>query len=114
MALSKLTIDNLGDFDSGAARAVINHAIGQAVADLDDRGAEDKKPRKVVITLTLERQDNGEVRGRVEVSVKAPGFRTAGTTAKVAVDQATGKPGLLFNQYAPDNPSQRTIDEELA
>ncbi len=45
MAIKEIRCDTIGDLDQGAARAIIDVAIKEAVADLDDRGA-DGKPRK--------------------------------------------------------------------
>ena len=64
MALTGLTADSIGDLDAGVARAIIDAEILRAVADLDDRGDEDGKPRKVKIELTMTKS-----RGLLAVSV---------------------------------------------
>jgi len=109
--LTTLSLDTLGDLDGGAARAIVDKAIAAAVADLDDRG-EDDKPRKVKITLTLERSDSGLVIGHIEAAIAVPAWNTAGPVSKVQ-RRANGQIGLTFQELAPDDPDQRTIDEEI-
>ncbi|HEY7328514.1 MAG TPA: hypothetical protein VH592_12775 [Gemmataceae bacterium] len=38
MAQKPLSCDTLGDLDGGAARAIVDAALREALADLDDRG----------------------------------------------------------------------------
>lgn len=106
-----LCLDNLGELDSGAARAIIDAAIRQAVLDMDDRGT-DGKPRSVNIVITLNRMDNGFIATHVEAEAKMPKRRTAGTVGVVKSQQGTT--GLLFQSLAPEDPTQRTIDEREA
>lgn len=105
----KTTCDTLGDLGQGAAREIINAAIRLAVADIDDRG-EDKKPRKVVIEMTMERLDNGLIDTTLTAIAKVPVYRTNSTIARIS--KRPGKePSLDFNDMAGDDPDQRTIDE---
>lgn len=106
-----LSLDTLGELDGGAARAIVDQAIAAAVADLDDRG-DDGKPRRVKILLTLERTDSGLVIGHVEAAVAVPAWKTAGTVSKVQ-RRSDGQIGLVFQELAPDDPDQRTIDEAM-
>lgn len=106
-----LCLDTLGDLDSGAARQVIDKAIAAAVADVDDRG-DDEKPRKVVITLELSKTDSGLVAAHVEVKTSVPAYRTAGTISRL--NSRGGQHRLTFQQYDPTNPDQRTIDETFS
>lgn len=103
-----LCLDNLGELDEGAARAIIDAAIRQAVADMDDRG-EDGKPRQVNIALILNRLDNGLIAAHIEAEAKIPRRKTAGTLG--VVKSQSGTPTMLYQTMAPDEPNQRTIDE---
>lgn len=111
MSLQPLTCATLGDLDNGSARAIINRAILEAVTDLDDRAADDDKPRKVVIELTFERRKNSDVEVSVEAIAKVPKRRTASTVATLRL--ADNGSQLQFNDLATDDPSQRTIDERI-
>ena len=62
-----LTCDTIGDQDNGIARHLIDSEITKAVNDLDDRGEEDGKPRKVSIELELP-----IVNGLVVMTVEIP------------------------------------------
>lgn len=75
-----VTCDTLGALDNGSARAIINRAILEAVTDLDDRAADDDKPRKVVIELTFERRKNSDVEVSVEAIAKVPSWTSRCTT----------------------------------
>lgn len=108
MAQKSITLDTLGDLDDGSARLIVNAAIREAIHDLDDRG-DDGKPRKVLVELELLKADNGLVVAHVAAQAKMPPRKTAGTIAKVAIQNQ--QPGLLFQDMAPEDPSQRTIDE---
>lgn len=102
-----INLDSLGQLDGGAARAIIDAAIRDAVRDIDDRGG-DGKPRKVEIILTLSVLDNNQVACHVEAAAKVPRRRTAGTIG--AIHSKSGQPQLMFNDLAED-PEQRTLDE---
>ena len=107
-----LSYETLGDLDGGAARAIIDAAIAEALLDLDDRGI-DEQPRKVEILVTLKQMDSGQVVAHVEANPKLPRRRTAGTMARLKSTLHNGKKStrLLFQDGAPDDPDQRTIDE---
>lgn len=103
-----VTADTLGELDDGAARLVINKQIEAAVFDAWDRG-EDKKPRQVLILLELNRMENGLIVAHVEASAKVPKYRTRGTVSTVR--QAGGVQQIMFQQFCPADPRQRTMDE---
>lgn len=103
-----ICLDNLGDLDSGHARAVVDAAIRLAAADLDDRG-EDGKPRQVNIILSMVKMDNGLTAVHIEAESKLPRRRTHSTLAQVK--QEDGQAQLMFQTLAPGEPTQRTIDE---
>lgn len=104
-----VTCSTLGELDEGSARLIIDAAIREAVRDVEDRG-NDEKPRKVVITLTFKQMENGLVEAEVEAVARVPARRTASTIAAVKRKQGEA-PSLVFQQYAADDPSQKTIDE---
>lgn len=108
MPKKKVTIDNLGDLDKGIARGIINHALNQAIQDTDDRG-DDGKERKVTITVSFKKMDSGFAGIRVETAVTMPKQATGGTIGKVGFGHR-GEPTLEFEELAPDNPDQQTID----
>ncbi len=109
--LKDLHCDTLGDLSDGIARGIINAALRQAINDLEDRGG-DEKPRSVTITVTMLARKGITA---IDVTAKAalPSYRTDATAAKVA--KRAGRDGvqaaLQFQDMAPDNPDQRTIDE---
>ena len=105
-----LNLESLAALDGGAAGAIIEAALREAVADLDDRG-QDKKPRKVLIAVTMLVLENGQVAVDVDACAQMPKRRTAATFCRIR-KEAVGS-SLLFQEFAPDNPNQRTIDEVL-
>lgn len=104
-----ICLDSLGELDNGAARLVIDAAIRAAVGDLDDRG-EDGKPRTVTIKLHLAKMDGGQVVAHVEAGTKVPSYKTAATVSRLA-RTTDGRSVALFQELAPAEPEQRTIDE---
>jgi phage protein U len=80
---NKLTLETLGDLDNGAARAQINRAIDAALTDLEERG-DDGKPRKVAVTLQLDRTDDGTVIAQVGAKTVLPPFATSGILRRSA------------------------------
>lgn len=105
-----VSLENLGELDNGAAKTVINAALMRAIADLDDRG-DDGKPREVTIKVSMKKIDGGLVSTHVEAATKCPSYVTNGTVCRPKV--VGGQARLLFQQLAPDDPDQRTIDEAL-
>jgi hypothetical protein len=104
-----ISCDNLGKIDCGAARLIIDKAIGEALADLEDRGTQDRKPRHVDIRLELGLMENGLVVAHVEAAPRVPRRRTAPTVGMLK--HKDGGTSCLFQEYAPEGPAQRTIDE---
>lgn len=106
-----LTLASLGELDCGTARAVIDKAIADAMADLDDRG-EDGKPRQVNIMLVLARLDAGKssmVGAHIEAEAKLPKRRTASTIGLLRTN--ANQTQMIFNDLSPTDPHQRTVDE---
>lgn len=106
MANLKLDLSTLGEVDTGAARAIIDRAIEEAIHDIEDRG-EDGRARKVAIELMLERREDGHIEAHVSAQSKLPPRRTAGTVCR-PVQKPDGV-SLFFQQWAPDNPAQETL-----
>lgn len=104
----KLSVDTLGDLDGGAARLVIDAAIRTVIADLDDRG-HDEKPREVIIKLTMRKMENGQVLAEVKAQAKVPEFRTAETVG--IVQRESNRSVVAFQSFSPRDPNQRTFDE---
>lgn len=107
MAIKPLSLESLGEVGDGGAKLIIDNEIAVAVRDTDDRG-EDGKPRKVVIEVTLEKQDSGLVEVSVFAQAKLPPRRTHATVTRPK--NREGKVALMFSQFAQDDPDQRTID----
>ena len=110
MAQMTLSLNSLSDFDYGKAAVAFEQALKRAVVDCLERPG-DKAARKVVLTTNIVpvmQQDGDVVDAEVDFTVKAtvPPWQTA--TRPLAVTKG-GQ--LLFNDMAPDNPRQTTIDE---
>lgn len=109
--LENLSLKSLGDLDEGAARAIIDAAIREAVADLDDRGS-DRKPRQVNIQINLSLLENNQVSVDVDAYAKLPRRRTASTFGRLRREGPDGT-RVQFQTLASQEPDQRTIDEYL-
>lgn len=113
MAQVNLTCRTIGDLKGGAAERVIDETITQVVADLEDRGWEDKKPRKVVITIDMLKHT--EEMTLIDVIVKAdmPPRKVPTTTATSKRRLVGGMPvdDLQFQSANPENPRQGTFPE---
>ncbi len=106
----ELTLDTLKEWDNGRAAVAMKQALRRAVLDLEDRPGE-KKVRKVTLTaeLTPNMDENGDL-DDVEIAfVIATTFPPRRTLPKPAMTDRQGR--LIFNDLAPDNPAQTTLDE---
>lgn len=107
MAVKPLCLDSLGDLADGSARLIIDRAIQEAVSDTDDRAADDGKPRKVTIELTLERRGDGLIEAHVAAQAKLPPRRTASTVGRpIRRDEKTR---VFFQEWNAENPDQGTF-----
>jgi hypothetical protein len=95
---------SLAQLSDGYAGRVIDEALQEAHKDLYQRGS-DGKPRKVVITITLQPEANNQVDIDVQAKTAFPPMRPPSTKAKL--DMNAG--GLIFNPDCADNPDQMTI-----
>lgn len=104
-----LTCDTIGDQDNGIARHLIDSEITKAVNDLDDRGEEDGKPRKVSIELELSIV-NGLVVMTVAAQAKLPACRTRSTAGEMRMSGKNSH-AIVFQRANSDNPNQPTFDD---
>lgn len=111
MSQLPVTAASLGKLDSGMAGLIIDAAIREAISDLEDRGFQDEKPRKVNIVLTFKLLDNGQVHANVEATPKVPMRKTASTVGEFKQGERGAQ--LMFREASPDDPRQTTIQEIL-
>jgi len=108
----QLSLDTLKDFDVGKAAVAFQHALKRVVTDCLERPGT-KATRKVVLTANvapLMQQDGDVVDAEVDFTIQAktPPWQTA--TKPLAITRG-GQ--LMFNDLAPDNPHQKTIDDAI-
>lgn len=102
-----LSLATLGELNNGVAGAVINAALLAAVRDTEDRGLEDKKPRKVTITVSIEKIAEESVQVEVEAKTSLPAYRTDKTIGTLGF---TGKdPVVKFQPMSGARPDQETF-----
>lgn len=106
---SLLNARNLGDLNKGNAEILINSCIEKAIADLDDRGEQDKKTRKVTIVLEMSIHD-GLVHAEVHAHPTLPPYKSGLTLMEIK--QREGKPVAEFQPLSPGNPSQPSFKIE--
>ncbi len=112
----KLSWRTIGELNQGSAGVLIDRAIADAIHDLDDRGQEDNKARKVNVTLVLEPRKDGEAEASVEVKLSLPAYQTAQHVCGRV--RSGGELALLFEGLSPERPDQRALpivdnDEEI-
>lgn len=105
-----LRLETLHTLDNGSVGAIVNAAIRSAVTDIEDRGEQDGKQRKVVITLLLDRLDNGIIAVGAEAKAVVPVYRSSSTLAKPRFEGR--QPILQFQAGSPENPDQATMEFE--
>jgi len=110
MGRMQLTLDSLSEFDYGKPSVAWQHALRAAVLDVLDRDGE-KAARKVILTASItpiieQVGDVSDVNIDFTITTKMPAMQTA--TRPVAV---TKKGQLFFQEFAPDNPAQETLDQ---
>lgn len=107
MAMTKLCHRTIGDLDEGAAGLIIDKAINEVLRDLDDRGNDDKLPRKVAIEIEAEIKEDRLV-FRVHANAKLPPRKTRATIA--VMQEAAGESRALFQTDNGANPEQNTLE----
>jgi hypothetical protein len=106
MSLERLTYKTMGQLANGFGEAVIDAALERMIADLDDRG-EDEKERSVTIKVTSKKADNGMVVSWLTAAVTLPPLRTPGTIGEAV--KKNGRAQLLFQTQNPERPDQPTF-----
>lgn len=107
MSAVTLSLANLGELSNGAAGVVIDAAIKAVIRDTEDRGLEDKKPRKVTIIVTMNKVDDDTITSEVEAKATLPPYRTKKTAGTV---KYRGKdPTVEFQPNARERPDQETF-----
>lgn len=102
-----LSCDTIGDQDNGVARYLIDAEISKAANDLDDRGEEDGKPRKVTIEIEMVIV-NGLVITTVAAQAKLPARRTRNTAGEMRM-AGKGNHAIIFQQNNADRADQPTM-----
>lgn len=110
------TIDTLGDLDDGTTRLLVDAALGEALADCDNRPYLDK-PRRVALTLELkpvlhEAGGMKGVQGDVAVKLSLPPRKTRGEYLPTNVNGDTVEAYLPFDRPNALFPQPTTITEE--
>jgi hypothetical protein len=107
MSAVNLNLSNLGDLSNGEAGVVINAALAAAVRDCEDRGLDDKKPRTVTITVSLEKISDDSVSVEVQAKTSLPAYRTNKTIGTIGYDDK--QPAVRFQPLSADRPDQDTF-----
>lgn len=111
MPKTVLNLKTLGELDGGAVEAMIDRELQRAVNDLDDRGEEDEKPRKVVIEVELRHKDK-LVTISAKAQAKLPPMQSGNTVADVRLQSNNKGAALVFQTLNPERPDQSTIYDE--
>lgn len=110
MAYEKFTMQTLLGIDGGRIREAFEMTLAQCEQDMADRPGV-RAARKVTLTITLTPDTDEEG----NLCASTVGFDVKSSMPKrksrdYAMRAEPGR-GLWFNEYAPENPAQRTIDE---
>ena len=113
MALLEITCDNLGEMNDGLARAIINDCLKRAIRDCDDRGMDDGKVRKAVITVEFKKVADATIVINVKAGVKAPDYQVVSVGHTEAATKRGSAPTLKFRSDNPERPDQPTLTGEM-
>lgn len=102
-----LSCDTIGDLDNGVFRLLVDKQIQALAADVDDRGEEDGKARRLVIDVEVIKV-KGIVIITPRVDVKLPPRVSNSTAAKERM-AGKGITELLFQPTNRDNAEQGTF-----
>lgn len=105
----QLTCDTIGDQDNGIARHLIDSEITKAVNDLEDRGEEDGKPRKISIEIEL-KIVNGLTISTIAAQAKLPARKTRNTAGEMRM-AGKNTHAIVFQKSNSDRPDQPTFDD---
>jgi len=110
MARQVLSLATLKEFDYGKAEVTFQRELEKVVRDCLDRPAvgSAREVRLVALIKPLILQEGDVVDAEVSwrIASKTPAYETPGRPVAV-----TKKGQLFFNDLAPDNPRQSTLDE---
>lgn len=106
MAQTVLTCEEIGKLHNGVAGEIIDREIALAVADLADRGDEDKTPREVTIKLSMAMHE-GLVVVKVAAKAKLPERVSGATVAQIGHNK--GQSLLWFQDGNAERPDQPTF-----
>ncbi len=104
----QLSIDTLGDLQEGMARAIVDKALADAIADVEDRAADDQKTRSVQIQVDIWRMADGEVGVDLQCKFSPPKYKTHPTRARLR-QVGPGKVAAMFQPATADNPEQEEL-----
>lgn len=115
MALTKFKFSRLGDIDGGRIEEALEQCLQRLVDDCEDRPAVNKaRTLSFKMSLVPKMDDQGNL-DTIKVTFAAddrlPGRSTR--DYEMAVRRVHGKHMLLFQDLAPDNPDQRTIEDAI-
>lgn len=113
MALLEITCDNLGEMNDGLARAIIDGCLKKAIHDTDDRGLDDGKVRKAVITVEFKKVADATIVINVKASAKVPDYQVVSVGHVDAATKRGGVPTLKFRPDNSDRPDQPTLTGEM-
>ena len=114
MAMEKVSLATIHLIDDGSLQQLFDRAIKNALADCDDRPA-DETAREVtlkfsIVPVSATGRSCERVSIDAQVNTKVPAYRTTPTDVSVRKDK-NGFMGL-FNPMAPEDAEQRTLDEQ--
>ena len=110
MSWDAVTLEKVAKMDRGRLGLAFQDSLRDMVRDCKDRPSV-KAARQIRITVTLKPDDNerGLLDGiafQARIDDKRPTRQTREYAMKLSTDG-----DLMFNDEAPENPSQRTMDE---
>ncbi|HMQ20993.1 MAG TPA: hypothetical protein PKE00_00790 [Planctomycetota bacterium] len=112
MAYEKFSMGTLLAIDGGRIREAFEMTLAQCEQDMADRPGV-KAARKVTLTITLtpDVDEEGNLCAATvgfDVTLSMPKRKSRDYAMRAEPNR-----GLWFNEYAPENPNQRTVDEGL-
>lgn len=111
MADKKLTLATIPAIDGGKIEAQINKTIAQAYDDMVQRpGDKSKRVVSIDVEFTPVPDQDGSLESvgvEFKMDIKIPARRSR----VYSMAPHHGAKGLVFNDAAPENPRQRTLDQ---
>lgn len=109
MSAKTLTLSTIQDLDGGKAALAVNHAIRQAVLDVEDRPG-DAAARKVVLELSFKPELTNDTAALDVVTMAAKIKTSIPHRQTVAYPMLpTGEGLLTFEEHSPHDPRQATM-----